>query len=124
MQGMAKIFNLFDDPYKQPTKVSKEESKITLPKSPPKTCEEWLTSSSGAGHLVAPDGTLFMPSTKDGVIKWPIHPPNLDYLVSAPVLPGEENKVFKTTRKHQTPGDTILGSLDEIKDDLKKHARM
>lgn len=121
---MTLNFNLFDDPYKQPAKPSEEEK--ILPKSPPKTCDEWLTSSSGAGHLVSADGTLFMPSTKDGVIKWPIHPLHLDYLVAAPSLPGEESKtIAKTTaRKHETPGDTILGSLAEIKEDLRKHARM
>lgn len=121
---MMTTFNLFDDPYKNPSKSNAEEEEITLPKSPPKTCEEWLTSSSGAGHLVAPDGTLFMPSTKDGVIKWPIHPPHLDYLVATPALPGEENKTIKTARKHEAPGDTILGSLDEVKEDLRKHACM
>lgn len=122
---MTQTFNLFDDPYKQPIKPNAEqESKLTLPKSPPKTCEEWLASSSGAGHLVAPDGTLFMPSVKDGVIKWPIHPPHLDYLVAASALPGEENKAVKTVKKHDTPGDTIFGSLEEIKEDLRKHARM
>lgn len=117
---MALNFSLFGDPCKQPSKV--DDTKPP-PKPPPRTCDEWLTSSSGAGHLVSTDGTLFMPSTKHGVIKWPIHPPHLDYLVAAPPLPGEENKVIKTTRKHEAPGDTILGSLDEIKEDLKEHAR-
>jgi hypothetical protein len=114
-------FNLFDDPHKNPTEDNSEESKPP-PKHPPKTCDEWLTSSSGAGQLVSTDGTLFMPSSKDGVIKWPIHPPHLDYLVAAPPLPGEENKAIKIPRKHKAPGDTILGDLEEIKKDLRKHA--
>lgn len=100
-----------------------DEQGVDLPKPPPKTCDEWLTSSSGAGHLVSADGTLFIPGSKDhGVIKWPIHPPHLDWLVSAPPLPGEEGKIGK--KRHPRPGDTILGSLNEIKEDLKKHARM
>lgn len=107
--------------YKQNTKPNPQE-KRSLPKPPPKTCDEWLTSSSGIGHLVSADGTLCMPSTKDGVIKWPIHPPHLDYLVDAPALPGDEGKTIKARRKHESPRDTILGTLDEIKEDLKTHA--
>ena len=125
---MTQNFSLFDDPYKHKRRKSSvkagEVDRLSIPKPPPKTCDEWLTSNSGVGHLVSADGTLFVPSTKHDVIKWPIHPPNLDYLVPAPPLPGEESKVVKIFRKHENPGDTILGTVDEIKEDLRKHARM
>lgn len=90
-------------------------------KPPPKTCDEWLNSSSGTGHLVSTDGTLFIPSNKEGRIRWPIHPPHLDFLVAAPPQPGEDSKATKTPRRHECPGDTILGSLENIRADLKKH---
>lgn len=101
-----------------------EEKKPRLPpKPPPRTCDEWLTSTSGAGQLVSTDGTLFIPSKDNGVIQWPNHPPFLDYLVPAPPLPGEEYRVSKNLKKHENPGDTILGSLEEIREDLRRHAR-
>lgn len=101
-----------------------EKGSMHHPKIPPRTCDEWLTSSSGAGHLVSTDGTLFMPSKDDGVIMWPIHPPNLDYLIAAETQSGEDAKGTKTRRKHESPSDTILGSLEDIQADLKRHARM
>lgn len=106
----------------------KEEPRIPL-KPPPKTCDEWLTSSSGAGHLVSADGTFFIPSKEGEVVQWPNHHPHLDYLVAAPLgsvseVEKDSRAVTKTARKHTTPGDTILGSLKEIEEDLRKHARM
>ena len=103
-----------------------KEGNPSPPKHPPRTCEEWLCSTSGTGHLVSTDGTLFVPSAKDsGAIKWPIHPLHLDYLVAAPAPPTEDGgKPVKMHKKHESPGDTILGTLEEIKEDLKKHARM
>ena len=96
---------------------------VEPPKPPPKTCDEWLASSRAAGHMVSADGTLSIQASKgNGAIKWPIHPPHMDWLVSATSLPGEEGRIGK--KKHSRPGDTILGSLDEIKEDLRKHARM
>lgn len=99
--------------------IPEEEEAKPKPQVPPKTCDEWLTSSSGAAHLVSSDGTL--PSRKDGIIVWPIHPRHLDFLISAPTLPtSKETKVLK---KHDNPGDTIIGSLTEIREDLARHAR-
>ena len=53
---------------------------------------------------------------------WPIHPPHLDYLVAADTQSGHHQGT-KVARKHDCPGDTILGSLEEIRADLEKNAR-
>ena len=92
------------------------------PQKPPRTCDEWLKSSSGAGALVSTDGTIFIPSRDRGAIMWPIHPPHLDYLVAADTQSGHHQGT-KVARKHDCPGDTILGSLEEIRADLEKNAR-
>ena len=117
----------FCSPSKYGTSGEEEEEKDKGPrpelKPPPKTCDEWLSSSSAAGHLVSTDGTLFIPSKDNEVIKWPIHPPHLDFLVAAPQMPDEDGRTVRAIRKHESPGDTILGSVDEIKEDLRKHAR-
>ena len=115
-------FNL-SSPGKYGTSVDEEKEKesSSVLTAPPKTCEEWLASSSAAGHLVSTDGTLFLPSKDKGVIKWPIHPPHLDFLVAAPQR--DDGRTVRTARKHRHPADTILGSLAEIKADLRKHAR-
>ena len=120
---------LFEDPYSEQTlksahSTSEEAGEDRVSRRPPPTsCVEWLNSSSGAGHLVSTDGTLFVPATKDqGTIKWPIHSPHLNNLVTLPALSlGEENKT--TSIEHECLADTILGTQEEIEEDLRKHAR-
>ena len=103
--------------------VKREKSPKAKP--PPKTWDEWLNSSSGAGQLVSMDGTLYLPSSSADKrsVKWPNHPPYLDFVVAAPLPPGEETKVSKL-RRHDNPGDTVLGTFDEIKAELEKKSRM
>ena len=96
---------------------------------PPRTCEEWLNSTSGAGQLVSADGTIFLPSKNNDnkSIKWPNHPPHLDFVVAASQELGKEIKpavAYMKQEKHDVPGNSILGTLQDIKTDLEKHARM
>ncbi len=116
----------FNDPYHAKAPSNQDGEIKPPPKHPPKTCEEWLNSSSVAGHLVSMDGTLFIPSKEDkGTVQWPNHPQHLDVLIPAAQQQGSGDQQKPTiVLRDSKPGDTIFGSLDEIKRDLEEHARM
>lgn len=84
-------------------------------KEPPRTCEEWLNSRSAVEELVSTDGTLFTSSNKG--VKWPAHSSHLDFVV----VPS--HSLEEAAYEHATPGDMILGTKEDIRADLEKHAR-
>ena len=83
-------------PSKQPPK---------RPKSPPKTCEEWIASRNGeiSGGIGKARGA------KIAAASWPERAPEGEELFDGPVS--------------EDGAGLILGTLESIKEDIQRHAR-
>ena len=102
------MFNFFGAPF-QAQSEEKQEGAVAppRPKSPPKYYEEWVTSKA-AQHLITPARPASLSSSESHADdQWPVHDPEHGVLVG-----GDSDK-----------GDLLLGTLEDIKTDLQKHAR-
>ena len=107
---------MFSDPFQPQSVVALQASPKEAPKrpkSPPKTSEEWILSQEQIG--------LGLRSAKKIDLQDGDH-----YLVAAEAWPkrAPEGERLLDESERKDKANLIFGSLEDIKDDINRHARM